>query len=260
MKRLILLFFFLFVQTIHAQVPARPDPPRLYNNLSKEQPDFLSPDEAAMLEQKLERFSNETSNQICVVVVDDLNGMDASQFAFDIGNEWGVGKKGFDNGIVILIKPTGGAGQRDLFIATGYGLEGAIPDLVTRRIREQEMYPYLKEGRNYEALDRATDVLMKLAKGEISQKDYAPKREKRISWGTIIFILILISILSRLFRRGGGGYTYSGRGRSHIPWIGMGGLGGFGGGRGWGGGGSSGGGWGGFGGGGFGGGGSGGKW
>jgi uncharacterized protein len=127
---------------------------------------------------------------------------------------------------------------------------------VTKKIRDQEMYPYLKEGRNYEALDRATDVLMKLAKGEISQKDYAPHKEKKLSWGTIILILVIVSILSRLFRRGGGGYTYSGRGRSHIPWIGWGGMGGMGGF----GGGSSGGGWGGFGGGGFGGGGSGGTW
>jgi uncharacterized protein len=249
-----LLFLFQFAL---AQVPPRPEPPKLYNNLSKEFPAFLSVPEAARLEEKLEVFSNETSNQICVVVVDDLNGTDASDFSFKLGNEWGVGKKGFNNGMVVLVKPTGGAGGRDLFIATGYGLEGAIPDLMTKRIME-EMYPYLKEGRNFEALDHGTDLLIKLAKGEINQKDYTRSNSGRRRLPVLPFIIVLIIVLAlrNRFRGGGGGRTFSSGGRS-IFWGG--GLGGFGGGRGWGGG-SSGGGWGGFGGGGFGGGGSGGKW
>lgn len=92
----------------------------------------MNSSEAAQLEEKLEVFSNETSNQICVVIVDDLNGMDAADYAFKIGNTWGVGKADKDNGIVILIKPTSTDGGRSLFIATGKGLEGAIPDLATK--------------------------------------------------------------------------------------------------------------------------------
>lgn len=225
-------------------------------------PDFLTSAEAAQLEEKLEVFSNETSNQICVVVVDELNDMEASEFAFKIGNEWGVGKKESDNGIVILIKPTGGQGERDLFIAVGSGLEGAIPDLATKRVRDQEMYPHLKNGENFQALDKGTDVLMKLAKGEIGVKDYTRSqrgRGGRLPIPLIVVIIIVVIILKGLFGGGGGGHTLSRAGRS-IFWGSMLG-GGFGrGGRGWGGGGSSGGGWGGFGGGSFGGGGSGGKW
>lgn len=262
MRSRLLFFLLLLGLTVMAQVPPRPEPPRLYNNLSKEFPDFLSADEAARLEQKLEEFSNETSNQICVVVVDDLGGMDASSFAFEIGNKWGVGQKGFNNGVVVLIKPTGGSGGRDLFIATGYGLEGAIPDLMTKRVREDYMYPYLKEGRNYEALAEGTEVLMQLAKGEYNEKDKRGRREKGLSVGWIIAIVVIILIIRGLFGGGrGGGYTMSRAGRS-IFWGSM--LGGMGrGGRGWGGGGGfggGGGGFGGFGGGGFGGGGSGGKW
>ncbi len=266
MKKIILFFLLVLLLPVFAQVPARPQPAKLYNNLSKEFPGFLNPAEAAAIEEKLEVFSNETSNQICVVIVDDLNGMDASQYAFAIGNEWGVGKKGFNNGIVILVKPTGGSGGRDLFIAQGYGLEGAIPDLMTKRVRENEMLPYLKNGQNYEAIDRGTDMLMKLAKGEINVKDFERKRSRRgdrPSTGLIIALIVIVIIIRSIFRGGGGGRTFSGRGGS-IFWGGMGGFMGGGGGRGFGGGGfgggSSGGGWGGFGGGGFGGGGSGGKW
>lgn len=255
MKKVFFYFLLFSVFVINAQIAERPLPERLYNNLSKEFPDFLNPDEAEALEEKLERFSNETSNQICVVIVDDLNGMDASSYAIKLGNEWGVGNKKFNNGIVILIKPTGGNGQRDLFIAVGYGLEGAIPDLATKKIREEEMNPYMREGNFYQALDGATTVLMKLAKGEINIKDYEREEHNNISTALILFIVIGIMLL-RLFFRGGGGRTFR-RGGSNIYWGG--GFGGWGGGSGFSGGGG-GGGWGGFGGGSFGGGGSGGKW
>lgn len=261
MKQLLAFLAFLLLSfTGYSQVAPRPEPFRLYNNLSREFPDFLSSDEAARLEEKLEQFSNATSNQICVVIVDDLNGEDAAQYSFKIGNEWGVGKKGFNNGVVILIKPTGSAGGRDLAIAVGYGLEGAIPDLATKRVREENMYPYLKAGDNYTALDKGTDVLMQLAKGEINVKDYTRQRRDRggnFSTVAIIIFIIIFIILRNLFGGGGGrGYTYS-RGGRNIFWGG-----GFGGGGGsWGGGSSGGGGgWGGFGGGSFGGGGSSGKW
>lgn len=241
---IVVILFFISLFSV-AQVAERPNPERLYNNLSKEFPNFLSVTESDMLEQKLVGFSRETSNQICVVIVDDLNGMDASSYAIELGISWGVGKKEFDNGLVILIKPTGGSGGRDLFIAVGYGLEGAIPDLATKRIREEEMYPYLKNGENFKALDNATEKLMGLAKGEINVKDYSSSGKNDTFKYILIFavILLVIWIMSKS-KGGGGGYTYS-SGRS---------FGGFGGGS------SSGGGFGGFGGGSFGGGGSGGKW
>ncbi|MBX3165633.1 MAG: TPM domain-containing protein [Bacteroidetes bacterium] len=257
MKRFFIALCFFLAFVSHAQIPERSNPPRLYNNFSKEFPNFLTDEQVIILENKLEAFSNETSNQICVVIVDDLNGMDASSFAIQLGNEWGVGKQKFDNGIVILIKPTGSAGGRDLFIAVGYGLEGAIPDLATKRIREEQMYPYLKNGDYFTALDKGTDVLMQLAKGEIDVKDYTRYGEAGDLKTAVLIVILVVILLIIIFRKkGGGGQTYSHGGR-HIYWGS--GLGGFSGGRGFGGGSSSGG-WGGFGGGSFGGGGSGGKW
>lgn len=232
-----------------SQVIPRPDPPKLYNNLSQEFPEFLNSSESNSIEQELEAFSRETSNQICVVIVDDFGGTDVASYATELGNKWGVGKKESNNGIVILIKPTQSDGGRDLFIAVGYGLEGAIPDLATKRIREEEMYPYLKTGENYTAISNAVQKLSALAKGEINVKDYSGSKKNKDWLKTIIIIIIILIIVSKFFRGGGG--TYSRRG-----YYG-GGFGGFSGGSF--GGGSSGG-FGGFGGGSFGGGGSGGKW
>ncbi|MBL7930936.1 MAG: TPM domain-containing protein, partial [Bacteroidia bacterium] len=209
MKKYLVIFFSIFFLTLNAQIAERPEPPRLYNNLSKEFPDFLNSAEAAQLEEKLEVFSNETSNRICVVIVDDLNGMEASDYAIKLGNEWGVQKGNERNGIVILIKPTETDGGRDLFIAIGYALEGAIPDLATKRIRDNEMVPYLKKGENFTALDKGTDVLMKLASGEINVKDYTRShRGDRLSnngFVTALIILVFVIILLRSIFRGGGG-------------------------------------------------------
>ena len=117
-------------------IPTKPSPARLVNNLSLEYPNFLSSDEEQMLERKLELFSKETSSQMVIVIVDDLCGYDANEFSTRLGEQWQVGQGKFDNGIVIMIKPTGGAGQRDAYIASGYGLEDVIPDATAKRIVE----------------------------------------------------------------------------------------------------------------------------
>lgn len=230
-------------------IPSQPSPPRLVNNLSQEFPNFLSADEVRTLENKLVQFNKETSNQIVIVIVDDLCGYDANEFCTRLGEQWGVGQGKFDNGVVVMIKPTGGAGQRDAYITAGYGLEGIIPDITAKRIVENEIIPGFKSGDYYNALDGATTILISLAKNEYSHKEYQSQR----NWMPFIIAICIISLFIFLsFRKrgytvGSGGRTYYGGG-----WSSWGRGGGFGSGGG--------GGFGGFGGGGFGGGGAGGKW
>lgn len=239
------------VQAKDEGIPNKPYPPRLVNNLSKEMPGYLSGGEITQLEQKLEDFANQTSNQIVVVIVDDLAGYEAWDYATRLGHKWGVGQGKFDNGIVILIKPTGEKGQRDAFIAVGYGLEGAIPDATANQVSDNELAPLLAEGKPYEALDKTTTVLMDLAKGEYDSDAYAKKHQRSRGLPMAIIVVVILIIIFSFGRRGGGGMTIGRRGPFY--WGGFGGLG-----R-WGGSGSSGG-FGGFGGGGFGGGGAGSKW
>ncbi|MBN9292765.1 MAG: TPM domain-containing protein [Flavobacteriia bacterium] len=259
----LLLFFFLICPAIsqlfaaELEVPDRPHPQRMVNIFSR-QP-FLNAREISVLEQKLVAFSDSTSNQIAIVVVDDLNGLTANEYATELGQKWGVGQKKLDNGIIILLSLGGGEGNRDYYIAVGYGLEGAIPDLAVKRVQESELLPYLKSGNYYEALDRTTNVLMALAKGEIDSKEYAKKSNEDEDAGIVLLIFfgiiaffIWLAIKNKNQRppRGGSGWgSFIGSGLGAI--LGSGG--------GYGSSGSSGG-FGGFGGGSFGGGGAGGKW
>ncbi len=261
LKRYSLFFIALFyissfVVGQNPSIPPQPNPPRLVNNFSKEFPNFISKSEENELEQKLQFFAQETSNQIVVVIVDDLGGDEPWNFATELGHKWKVGQKDKDNGIIVLIKPTGGQGQRKYHIAVGYGLEGAIPDLTSKRIQERELVPNLAKGEYYKALDQTTNVLMALAQGEYNYKDYAKsdkKNELLRVVGAIFMIILFVVIFSK---KGGGGKGGDGM------WFTTGAiLGAMSGGRGGGfGGGGSSGGFGGFGGGGFGGGGSGGSW
>src|SRR5574337_578685 len=173
MRKIFLLLAFVLPLFVWAQqIPPRPYPERLVNNFSKEQPDFLSAGEQAALEQKLEDFSRQTSNQVLVVIVDDFGGADANTFATDLGNQWGAGQQKFNNGVVVLVKPTGSSDQREVYIAVGRGLEGAIPDITAKHIVDREIIPAFKDGNYYAGLNAGTDVLMKLAKGEYNAANY----------------------------------------------------------------------------------------
>lgn len=257
-----LLFLLLAVAPAIAQVdvdkwkgiPDKQSPPRLVNNFSKEFPDFLSASEEQMLEDKLVKFSNETSNQITIVIVDDLQGWRSIDFATELGEKWGVGTDKYNNGVVILVKPTGGEGQRDIAIAVGEGLQPKINATRNVHVKDDIIVPLFQDGQFYEALNQGTDALMAMAKDAYDDKAEA-KRSGGVPWKMIIICLIILIILVRIVKKGGGGgggYTMGG------GFGGGYGRGSWGGGSSWGGGG--GGGFGGFGGGSFGGGGVSGKW
>ncbi|UCG26747.1 MAG: TPM domain-containing protein [Bacteroidales bacterium] len=181
-------------------IPARPVPPRLVNDFA----DFLTTGEESSLERKLVDFNNETSTQITIVTVPSLEGFDISDFAFRLGENWGVGQEGFDNGIVILVKPKNENEKGEVFIATGYGLEGVVPDAVAKRIVEAEILPSFRKGEYFEGLDKAVTTLLELTRGEYTADAYLEETaDNSVSFGIGFFILFifLISLFSRIRRR-----------------------------------------------------------
>jgi uncharacterized protein len=265
------LWLALFLPFINfAQVPVRPDPPRLVNDMAG----ILSPEQITVLEDSLVQFAQQTSNQIAVVTLSSLNGYDPAEMAYRIGETWGVGQKEKNNGIVILVKPKTGNEKGQVYISVGYGLEGAIPDAVANgKIIDQEMIPRFRENDYFGGIMTGARIIMGLSRGEFTAEQYQKGTSKKGSNGGGIVILILIFLFIILpIIRGGNRRSFNsgsrslpfwvlmgmmGSGRSRSSWSdfsgGRGGFGGFGGG-------GSGGGFGGFGGGSFGGGGAGGSW
>ena len=223
----------------------------------------LSADDKQRLENKLVAYNDSTTTQIAVVMMKSIGEYDINEYGQKLGRAWGIGSKGKNNGILLLVA----IDDHKLAIQTGYGAEGAVPDAITHSIIQNDITPRFKQGDYYGGINAGTDDLMKYMKGEYKAVNQ-PQRHARGSGGGsfgILFIIIIFIIILVMRGGGGGGHVIGGRGGSPWLWFlggamlgrGSGGWGGFSGG---GGGDSGGGGFGGFGGGDFGGGGSSGSW
>jgi uncharacterized protein len=259
-----ILFFAITVNgTFSQNIPARPVPPRLVNDFAG----LLKADEVNILEQHLVAFNDSTSTQIAIVIVPSLEGFDKSDYAQRLAEKWGIGQKGLNNGILILIKPKTADSKGEVFIAPGYGLEGAIPDITCGEIVDNEVLPAFRNGDYFTGLIKATNTLMALARGEYTAAQYGQKARKSTGKGAPLgLIIFIVFIIIAMISRNSGNSNNKHIGTGGLPfWLLMGMMGS---GRGshggsWGGfsgGGGGGGGFGGFGGGGFGGGGAGGSW
>jgi uncharacterized protein len=254
---LVLLSLFAALSSAAQNIPPRPNPPRLVNDLAG----MMQAGEAEQLERKLVTYNDSTSSQIAVVTVPTLDGNDIADYAQQLYEKWGIGQKGKNNGILVLVAQQ----ERTARIQTGYGLEGAVPDAIAKRIISNTLVPAFKQNQYYAGLDRATDQLISLAKGEykadpsdVGQSRSRGRSGSGIPFWLIIGVMVLIFIMLRNRGGGGGGRRSGGFGGGFIPPIIFGG--GFGGGGGGFGGGGGGGGFGGFGGGSSGGGGASGNW
>lgn len=177
-------------------IPERPLPPRLVNDLAG----ILSAAQAGSLERKLVDFDNSTYTQIAVITVNSLEGYDRADFAIRVGEKWEVGEAGFNNGVVILVKPRRGNERGEAFIATGYGLEGVIPDAIARRIVENEMIPHFRNDNYFEGISAATGVIMKLSLEEFSAREYMESTEESPYAALIILIIFMVIFFSAFGR------------------------------------------------------------
>ncbi|AYA38170.1 TPM domain-containing protein [Hymenobacter oligotrophus] len=256
----LLLCLLLATAALGQNIPTRPTPPRLVNDLAG----LLSPAEEQALEQKLLNYNDTTSSQFAIVTVPSLEGAEIADYGQKLFESWGIGQAQKNNGLLILVAQQ----ERKVTIRTGYGLEGAVPDALAKRIISNVIVPAFKAERYYDGLDGAVDRLIALAGGEYQAEprptaDYSDSSGSGWLFWVIIGVMVLLFLLrSRGGGGGGGGYRRSrGWGGGFFPPVIIGGGGGFGGGFGGGGfGGGGGGGFGGFGGGSSGGGGASGDW
>ena len=219
MRKIIITLLILvgFNALVLAQIPDRPVPPRLVNDFAG----LLDQSEYNNMESALEQFARQTSTQIVVVTVSDLQGYDPSQYAPELGEKWGIGQKGNDNGLVILVKPKTNDSKGQVFVATGYGLEGVLPDaIVNREIVNNEMIPRFKQNDYYGGLAAGINVIMDITRGEYTALQYQEKVNRGGSAG-IPFVVIMFVIIFVLFGRSRRRRFYTGGGS--LPfWFAMG--------------------------------------
>jgi uncharacterized protein len=137
-----------------------------------------------------------------------------------IGKGWGVGQKGKNNGVVILVSMD----NRKIRIVTGRGIEDVLPDATCKRIINRILKPYFKRGDYYNGLDVATTEMMQRASGQFQAED--SDEPSGIPVFIIVFlIIIIINIIRAIKNKGGGSNTGSRGGGMFFPPIFLGGGG-----------------------------------
>lgn len=219
---------------------------------------LISPAKEQALSDKLAALERDTTDQVVVVTVPDLQGYEIEEYGYQLGRAWGIGQAGKNNGVLMIIAPN----ERKVRIEVGYGLEAVLTDALSALIIQNQILPSFKEGFYERGIEQGVDALdqqLRLDPAEAQSRAAAAERPRsKAPIGiAVVIALIFVLLLLRLIggagrgrrRQGGGGVApiliwaasealrNSGRGGG-----GFGGSGGFGGGGGsFGGGGASGG-------------------
>ncbi len=258
---ILILSGIFFYQNIYAQF----DIPKKPSNTTEQTSVFdfgavLNGMEKEQLERKLIQYADSTSNQVVVITIPSFKGENIGLLTPQWAHEWGIGEKGKDNGVLVLLARD----ERKIWISPGYGVEDRLTAGIVGEIIRNEIIPEFKKENYFAGLEHGTDAIIKALSGKY-KNDKPKNTDDSIDYQFIIFIAFIILLL--ILSQRGGGKGGGGRYRSEpdlfdMITIGRAGRsfggGGFGGGSsgGFGGGGFGGG----FGGGGFSGGGAGGSW
>ena len=193
----------------------------------------MGQDQARALESQLAQFEQETGHQIAVLTIPTLDGEDIEGFSIRVAENWKIGKKGFDNGVILLVAVK----DRKLRLEVGYGLEGVLPDAIADRIIREYIVPRFRAQDYAGGIIAGIDAVQKVIKQEplpesARKPNQAPQSDfNSLAMFVVAFVIFALMAFSSGRRRGN--QMWSGRGRRYPPifWGGGGfGGGGFGGG------------------------------
>ena len=239
MMRFLILAMLLLARPLWAA----PDFPELTGRVV-DQAGLLTPAQVQSLSGALASAEQNTSNQVVVVTLTDLQGYDIADYGYQLGRHWGIGSKDNDNGVLLIVAPN----DRKVRIEVGYGLEGALTDALSSIIIQQEILPAFRQGQFYGGIQAGVTAIQAAIKGEYAGTRQPGQKPSGLKALGILGVMIVLTFL--LSFGGGGGRGGRSGGFMFLPMpmggggFGSGGFGGGGfggGGGGFGGGGASGG-------------------
>lgn len=233
MKRLCLCVLAALASVACAAEKLPPPPAHYFNDYAR----VVRPETAQQLDAQLKQFERDTSSQIVVAIFPKME-TDSSieDFAQRIYDSWKVGRQKLSNGAILFVF----VADHKMRIHTGYGLEGALPDVLAKRIIDDEIAPHFKAGDFDGGMVAGVNAMLAATRGEYkgSGRTGSDSTQPGASWFPLLFFALLLFVIFMSRRRG---TMYRSTGTS-MPWFIGGGGGGWGGGGGGGGGGFSGGG------------------
>ncbi|MDA8128463.1 MAG: TPM domain-containing protein [Betaproteobacteria bacterium] len=146
----------------------------------------LSAEQVAALETKLAAFEAQKGSQIAVLIVPTTEPEDIAQFGIRVADRWKIGRKKIDDGVILIVARN----DRRMRIEVGYGLEGAIPDAIARRVIAETITPFFKAGDFYGGIDAGVQQLMRLIEGEPLPAPAAAPAERGTDDGAFLVVIV----------------------------------------------------------------------
>ena len=139
-----------------------PDKPKFQTSVYDYTGTLLLTGQRKSLEQKLIKYSDTTSTQIVVAIINSTNGENINYLGANWIKKWGIGQAKEDNGILIVLAKK----DRKIGINTGYGVEHLLTDAMSKRIIERDIIPYFKQNDYYGGLNKGIDSIFEVLNGE----------------------------------------------------------------------------------------------
>ncbi len=193
MRNRIVVFLLLVLAIIQNFAFAQEFPVRT-NRLVNDFSSTLSKEEVYELNALLENYEDSSSIEIVIVMMPTLDGYPIEDYAFQLGEKWGIGKGTTDNGALLLVS----IAERKMWIATGYGLESSLPDGLVKRIIENDIKPHFTEGAYFIGLKSGSEAIMLATKGEYKGEKKEVSQKSFGLLGLILLIFLVIWIVKAM--------------------------------------------------------------
>jgi uncharacterized protein len=166
--------------------------------------DLISDPKEQALADKLAALERDTTNQVVVVTVPDLQGYEIEDYGYQLGRAWGIGQAGKNNGVLLIIAPN----ERKVRIEVGYGLEGTLTDALSALIIQNDILPSLKQGAYERGIEQGVDAIerqLRLDPAEAQARATAAERPKSSPPIGVAAVIAMIFVMLMLRMIGGGG-------------------------------------------------------
>jgi uncharacterized protein len=164
-----------------------------------DQANLLSEAAEAEITAQLAAHEDATTNQVVVATVDSLEGGSIDDYGVQLGRHWGIGQKGKDNGVLLLIAPN----ERQMRIDVGYGLEGTLTDAISSVIIDRRLRPAFRAGDFEGGIRAGVSGILDVLNNEMPEDLKKPVSSGDFRWmDTLIPVMFFIFVISQFFRRG----------------------------------------------------------
>lgn len=148
----------------------------------------ISPSQINSINIKLQEFEDKTGSQIAILIIQSTYPEEISQYSIRVVDEWKLGRKGVDDGVLLLIAKK----DRHIRVEVGYGLEGVLSDAKSKQIISELILPYFKSGQYFEGINAGLDeILALIARENISVQAKTNSQQSEFDpFGLLIFVFV----------------------------------------------------------------------